>query len=270
MAAALEAAKELAQATSELDMIKSLTPGPSSGPSGPDSCRGGTSISSSTGHGHLGQVLNESTYGGHRRQGQRQASKMAKTSKQRESAGPRQRSIAEFLKVGKLVELEGSRQGQQERLEPAQAASRHADNSGDSGPQTGASVDDKSPGCQLHHLQQDGCDAQPGGDIIQHWSELETGHNYESREPETPLESHLVSAHDDVHDCGPGEHAFGYPEDRTGQSLGVDSGRPLHRSEMECGEEDARGGRQDSYDPDPANPEPHPRGNQAVRRAIRV
>ena len=244
-------------------------PGPdpnfASSPASPGNVDGGAGAGPRPVHGHLGQVCHEDQTGRRRRQKQGQAGQVVETSQQRKSAGPRQRSIAEFLQVGKLVKLE--RPGQEQgRPGPAQTAGGYAY---DLGSPTGAPVDDQSARHQLHHFYQDGCNAQLGGDVIQYWSELEAGQNFESRKPEAPLASDSFSAPDDVHDRCPGNHAVRCSESRASQDLGLDSRGPFHRSEVECGEEDARGGHQDSPHPDSANPEPHSGGDQTVHGAVR-
>ena len=127
MAAALEAAKELEQATSELhDSVSASnfanTANSSAGPTVANGCHG---LRSRPVHGHFGQVGSADQAGGHRRQRKRSADKVAETCQQGKPARPRQRSIAEFLQVGKLVKLERLQQ-EQGRPGPVEATGGHA------------------------------------------------------------------------------------------------------------------------------------------------
>ena len=260
MAAALEAAKELAQATSELDMIRALTPTSQATPAAP-------ATSTEAPAPVPDQAMDASD----------KSSTRARTEDSDNKGKDRQ---AKWSRLASKGNQQGRGKGQSQNSSKWENWSNWKDQDKDKSDlnQLKQHVDMLTTLVlrQEHQLMINRQDtsyiifirtdvtpslAVTSFNIGQSWKQAKTSN------PES-LKSHLASAPADVYDCGSGELAFRYPENGTGQGLGLDSGRPLHRSEMECGEEDAQGGQQDPSNPDSANPEPHSGGSQVVHGAV--
>ena len=202
--------------------------------------------------------------GGHRSGQRRPAAKVAPPSKQGQ---PRQRTLAAWFHVERLVQLEGQERGQdfQAGHEQAATAGRHAH---DTGLETRASTDDQSARHQLYHFPSDRYSAERGSEHIRCGSEMERGQNSQSRQPQTPAPRDPLSAPFDHGVPGPGIPHGGPSEDGARRKAGLDQGWQFHGHEVGPGKEGPQSGRHYSPGPHPRSPVAPLRGHQAVHRAF--